>query len=132
MKTLKVSVVTPDGPVLEDTCEMVSCKSKNGELGILPGHIPLVAPLTISSVRLKSGDEENQLAINGGLLEVRPDEVTILAQTAERPDDIDVDRARRAKERAERRLQQSKQDNVDFHRAELALKRAINRLKVAQ
>src|SRR5699024_7956342 len=79
-----------------------------------------------------SGDEENQLAINGGLLEVRPDEVTILAQTAERPEDIDVDRARRAKERAERRLQQSKQDNVDFHGAELALKRAINRLKVAQ
>ncbi|HEX6593648.1 MAG TPA: F0F1 ATP synthase subunit epsilon [Bacillota bacterium] len=131
MKTLKVSVVTPDGPVLEDTCEMVSCKSKNGELGILPGHIPLVAPLTISAVRLKKGDGENQLAIHGGLLEVRPDEVTILAQTAEKPEDIDVQRAREAKERAERLLQ-SKQDNVDFHRAELALKRAINRLKVAK
>ena len=131
MSTLTVSVVTPDGPVLEDDFEMVSCKAENGELGILPGHIPLVAPLTISAVRLKRGTEQEKIAVSGGFLEVRPDKVTILAQTAETAADIDVQRAREAKERAERRLE-SKQDNIDFARAELALKRAINRMSIGQ
>src|SRR5699024_7354906 len=127
MKTLTVSVVTPDGPVLEDTFDMVSCKAESGELGILPGHIPLVAPLTISAVRLKRENQVEQLAVNGGFMEVQPDKVTILAQSAEKPADIDVQRAQEAKKRAERRLQ-SKQDDIDFLRAELALKRAMNRL----
>lgn len=129
MKTLTVSVVTPDGPVLEDEFEMVSCKAENGELGILPRHIPLVAPLTISAVRLKRNNDVMKLAINGGFVEVRPDKVTILAQSAETPESIDVKRAKEAKERAENRLQ-SQLDNVDFHRAELALKRAMNRLDI--
>ncbi|GGJ91842.1 ATP synthase epsilon chain [Lentibacillus kapialis] len=131
MKTLTVSVVTPDGPVLEDGFDMVSCKAENGELGILPGHIPMVAPLTISSVRLKHDDNIKNLAVSGGFLEVRPDNVTILAQTAEKPVDIDVERAEKAKQRAERRLQ-SKQDDVDFQRAASALKRAMNRLDIAR
>ncbi|WP_047981141.1 F0F1 ATP synthase subunit epsilon [Ornithinibacillus contaminans] len=131
MKTLTVSVVTPDGPVLEDTYEMVSCRAENGELGILPGHIPLVAPLAISAVRLKRESSEDQLAINGGFLEVRPDKVTILAQSAEKPSDINVARAEAAKERAESRLL-SKEDHIDRVRAELALRRALNRLKIAQ
>ncbi|WP_066188078.1 MULTISPECIES: F0F1 ATP synthase subunit epsilon [Gracilibacillus] len=130
MKTITVSVVTPDGPVLEEAFEMVSCKAENGELGILPGHIPLVAPLSISGVRLK-GDNPQRVAVSGGFLEVRPDKVTILAQSAERPDDIDVKRARAAKERAESRLQ-AKQDEIDFRRAELALKRALNRIDVVE
>ncbi|UOQ45359.1 F0F1 ATP synthase subunit epsilon [Halobacillus salinarum] len=129
MSTLTVSVVTPDGPVLEGDYEMVSCKAEAGELGILPGHIPMVAPLTISAIRLKGEGDSNRVAVSGGFLEVRPKKVTILAQTAERPSDIDVDRARMAKERAERRMQ-NKQDNIDFKRAEMALKRAINRLEV--
>src|SRR5690625_1037430 len=127
VKTLKVTVVTPDGSVLEDSYEMVSCKSEIGELGILPGHIPLVAPLAISVVRLKQGQEEEKVAVSGGFLEVRPDQVIILAQAAEKGADIDVQRAKEAMARAERRLE-SKQDNIDFLRAELALKRAINRL----
>lgn len=131
MKTLKVSVVTPDGPVLEDNYDMVVCEAEDGEIGILPGHIPLVAPLVISAVRLKHQNKTDNLAVNGGFLEVRPDEITILAQSAEKPSDVNVERARRAKERAERRLQ-SNQDNVDFHRAELALKRALNRLNITQ
>ncbi|MFD2655767.1 MULTISPECIES: F0F1 ATP synthase subunit epsilon [Gracilibacillus] len=130
MNTLTVSVVTPDGPVLEDSFEMVSCKAESGELGILPGHIPLVAPLSISAVRLK-GENPQRIAVSGGFLEVRPDKVTILAQSAERPDDIDIERARAAKERAERRLQ-AKQDEIDFRRAELALKRALNRIDVVE
>lgn len=131
MSTLTVSVVTPDGPVLEDSYEMVSCKAENGDLGILPGHIPLVAPLTISSVRLKNGENLNWIAVNGGFLEVRPDKVTVLAQSAEQPSEINVERAQQAKTRAEQRLQ-SKQDEVDFQRANLALQRAQNRLNMAR
>ncbi|ASN04074.1 F0F1 ATP synthase subunit epsilon [Virgibacillus necropolis] len=131
MKTLTVSVVTPDGPVMEDSFEMVSCKAENGELGILPGHIPLVAPLTISVVRLKRGNDVERIAVSGGFLEVRPDKVTILAQSAEKPSEINVERAEQSKTRAENRLQ-TKQDDIDFQRAELALKRAINRLDTAR
>ncbi|MEQ2528524.1 F0F1 ATP synthase subunit epsilon [Robertmurraya yapensis] len=131
MKTIKVSVVTPDGPVYESDVEMVSTKALSGELGILPGHIPMVAPLQIGAVRLISGGNTEYVAVSGGLLEVRPEQVTILAQAAEVSDNIDVDRALRAKERAENLLHQQKQENIDFKRAELALKRAINRLDVA-
>ncbi len=125
-----MSVVTPSGTVLEDDYEMVICKTKDGELGVLPGHIPLVAPLDIGITRLKINDETYKVAVNGGFMEVRPDKVTILAQSAEKASDIDVARAMEAKKRAERRLQQ-KQENIDFQRAELALKRAMNRLTVA-
>lgn len=131
MKTVKVSVVTPDGPVLEDNVEMVSTKAQSGELGILPGHIPMVAPLKIGAVRLKKGTSTELVAVSGGFLEVRPDQVTILAQSAERAEDIDVARAKLAKERAEKRLE-AKKENIDVLRAELALKRAINRLNIAQ
>ncbi|HLR01219.1 MAG TPA: F0F1 ATP synthase subunit epsilon [Virgibacillus sp.] len=130
MKTLMVSVVTPNGPVLEKEYDMVSCKAISGELGILPGHIPMVAPLTIGPVRLKHDESEDLVAVNGGFLEVRPDKITILAESAEKPSDINVERAENAKKRAENRLHANR-DDIDFQRAELALKRAINRLKVS-
>ncbi|WP_066296801.1 F0F1 ATP synthase subunit epsilon [Bacillus sp. FJAT-29937] len=132
MKTIKVSVVTPDGPVYESDVEMVSTKAQSGELGILPGHIPMVAPLQIGAVRLKNGGNTDFVAVSGGFLEVRPDQVTILAQSAEQADSIDVERAVRAKERAEQRLNEQKRDNIDFKRAELSLQRAINRIKVSE
>jgi F-type H+-transporting ATPase subunit epsilon len=131
MKTVKVNVVTPDGPVYEADVEMVSAKAQSGELGILPGHIPMVAPLQVGAVRLKKEGNTELVAVSGGFLEVRPDQVTILAQAAETAEAIDVERASEAKKRAEQRLQ-AKQDNVDFKRAELALKRAINRLNITQ
>ncbi len=131
LKTLTVSVVTPDGPILEDSYEMVSCKAQSGELGILPNHIPVVAPLVISAVRLKRNNETIRVAISGGFIEVSNNQVTILAQSAESPSDIDVQRARKAKERAERRLK-AKQDDIDFRRAEYALKRALNRLDIVE
>jgi F-type H+-transporting ATPase subunit epsilon len=132
MKTIKVSVVTPDGPVYESDVEMVSTKARTGELGILPGHIPMVAPLQIGAVRLKNGSNTEFVAVSGGFLEVRPEQVTILAQSAEQSSEIDLERALRAKERAEQRLHEKKQENVDFRRAELALQRAINRISVAE
>ncbi|HYK72940.1 MAG TPA: F0F1 ATP synthase subunit epsilon [Pseudoneobacillus sp.] len=132
MKTINVSVVTPDGPVYESDVEMVSTKAQSGDLGILPGHISMVAPLKIGVVRLKKGGSTDLVAVSGGLLEVRPDKVTILAQSAEKSSDIDPERALHAKERAEQRLREAQQANVDFKRAELALQRAINRLSVVE
>jgi F-type H+-transporting ATPase subunit epsilon len=129
---LKIDVVTPDGPVFEGDAEMVSVRAVSGELGILPGHIPLVAPLTINAIRVKKEGKTQVVAVSGGFVEVRPDKVTILAQAAELPEHIDIDRARAAKERAERRLQQAKQDDIDHKRAELALQRAINRMNIAE
>src|SRR5699024_3327199 len=114
-----------------DDYEKLSCKAEGGELGILPGHIPLVAPLTINAVRLKRGNDEDLDAVNGGFLEVRPDKATILAQSAERADDIDIARAEAAKERAAKLLESNNQD-IDVERAKLALNRAMNRLGVAK
>ena len=131
MKTLIVSVVTPDGQVLEDDYEMLSCKAENGELGILPGHIPLVAPLAVDALRLKRENSQDLVAVNGGFIEVRPDKVTVLAQSAEKAADIDVARAERAKERAAKLLE-SKEQGIDMMRAKLALSRAVNRIEVAK
>ncbi|OES44904.1 F0F1 ATP synthase subunit epsilon [Domibacillus iocasae] len=130
MKTFNVNIVTPDGPVVDTNVELVSAKAQSGELGIMAGHVPMVAPLQIGVVRLVTGGKQSELvAISGGFLEVRPDQVTILAQAAEKAENIDVSRAKEAQQRAEQLLQ-SKQENVDFKRAELALKRAINRVNV--
>ena len=130
MNTIKVNIVTPDGPVYESDVEMVIARATSGELGILPGHIPLVAPLKISVVRLKKAGKYELVAVSGGFLEVRPDQITILAQSAETAEHIDVERALRAKERAEKRLHGQHQEHIDFRRAELALQRAMNRLGV--
>ncbi|MBU5594873.1 F0F1 ATP synthase subunit epsilon [Amphibacillus sp. MSJ-3] len=129
-KKLTVEVVTPDGLIVKDECDMVVVHSLQGELGILPGHASLIAPLIISSARLKKDKESMRVAIGGGFVEVDQDHVTLLAQSAETPAAIDVQRAQKAKERAQRRIKQ-KRDQIDFQRAELALKRAINRLNVA-
>lgn len=131
MQTMNVNVVTPDGKVYDGDVEMVSVRAQSGELGILPKHVPLVAPLAIGAVRLKNGSNVELVAVSGGFIEVRPDQVTILAESAELPSDIDVARARAAKERAERRLETAKQEDIDFKRAQLALKRAVNRIEVA-
>ncbi|MGX1262548.1 F-type H+-transporting ATPase subunit epsilon [Rossellomorea marisflavi] len=131
MKTLKVNIVTPDGPVYDSEVDMVSTKAQSGELGILPGHIPMVAPLQIGAVRLKKGGDTELVAVSGGFLEVRPEQVTILAQSAETAEAIDIERAKEAKGRAEGRIQGSR-DDVDFRRAELSLKRAMNRINVSE
>ncbi|RSL31816.1 F0F1 ATP synthase subunit epsilon [Salibacterium salarium] len=131
MSTVSVNVVTPDGAIYEGDVEMVSARAQSGELGILPGHIPLVAPLAVGAVRLKNDSSVNLVSVSGGFIEVRPDNVTILAEAAETPSHIDVDRAQKAKERAEDRLERAKQEEIDFKRAQLALQRATTRLEVA-
>lgn len=131
MKTLTVSVVTPDGLVLEDDYEMISCRAENGELGILPGHIPLVAPLSINEVRLKKDSTESYMSVNGGFLEVRPDKVTILAPSAETAEEIDIRRAEDSRDRAMKRIESAHKE-IDVMRAKLSLSRAMNRIDVSK
>ncbi len=131
MPTLTVNIVTPDGPVYDAQVDMVIAKTVTGEVGILPGHIPMVAPLEIGAVKLKRDGKVEYVAITGGFVEVRPQQVSILTPSAELAESIDVARAKEALRRAEERLQ-SKQDNVDFKRAELALQRAMNRINVKE
>ncbi len=129
MKTITVNIVTPDGPVYDSEVSMVIAVTATGEMGILPGHIPTVAPLGIGAVRLKKENSTELVAVNGGFLEIRPEKVTILAQSAERATEIDLARAQESAKRAEELLQANK-DEIDFKRAELALKRAMNRINV--
>ncbi|HEX7058145.1 MAG TPA: F0F1 ATP synthase subunit epsilon [Bacilli bacterium] len=130
MSTLILEVVTPERKAYSAEANMVVVKGAAGELGILPNHIPLVTPLKIAPVKVKRGNQEELIAVNGGFLEVRKDRVVILAESAELPNEIDVERALAAKARAEKRLQ-GKKDEYDFRRAELALQKAINRLTVS-
>ncbi|MFD0714907.1 F0F1 ATP synthase subunit epsilon [Paenibacillus sp. GCM10027626] len=131
MSTFLLEIVTPERKVYAEDVDMVIVKGTEGEMGILPNHVPLVTPLNIAPVRIKKGRSEEVLAVNGGFVEVRKEKVVILAESAELAGDIDVDRAKAAKQRAEQRLT-GKQDEYDFRRAELALQRAMNRLGVKQ
>jgi F-type H+-transporting ATPase subunit epsilon len=125
---MMLEIVTPERKVYAEEVNMVIARGVEGELGILPHHVPLVTPLKIAPLTVKKDNQERWIAVNGGFMEVRKDKVIILADSAELPEEIDVERAQRAKERAEARM---KSDEYDFRRAELALQRALNRLKVA-
>lgn len=130
MSTFLLEVVTPERKVYAEDVNMVSVKGVEGELGILPNHIPLVTPLKVAPITVKKNGTNELIAVNGGFMEVRKDKVVILAESAELPGQIDIERAQAAKTRAEQRLADHKQDNVDFKRAELALQRALNRIEV--
>ncbi|WP_010302417.1 F0F1 ATP synthase subunit epsilon [Kurthia senegalensis] len=132
MKTTVVNIVTPDGPVYDSEASMVSVRATSGEMGILPGHIPTVAPLAIGVVRVKTPDNKTELvAVSGGFVEIRAEQVTILTPSAEVADSIDLARAKEALKRAEQRVQ-AKQEGIDVKRAELSLNRAINRINVKE
>ena len=130
MSTFLLEIVTPERKVYAEQVNMVSVKGVEGELGILPNHIPLVTPLeNCTDYCEENGLKDEFIAVNGGFMEVRKDKVVILAESAELPEQIDIDRAKAAKERAEKRLAETKQDNVDFKRAEASLQRALNRIE---
>jgi F-type H+-transporting ATPase subunit epsilon len=128
--TFQLEIVTPEKKVVETTAEEIQIPGKNGYLGVLPGHAPLITELAVGEISFRENSTEQRLAVAWGFAEVLPDKVTILAETAERPDEIDVDRARKAKERAEQRLT-SGDTAVDVDRALDALHRAESRLDVA-
>jgi F-type H+-transporting ATPase subunit epsilon len=129
--TLQLEIVTPERLVEKDTVEEVQIPGKNGYLGILPLHAPLITELGVGEIIYKVSGLTRHIAVAWGFAEVLPDRVTILAETAERAEDIDAERARKAKERAEERLR-SASGEVDYQRALTALERANARLDVAE
>ncbi len=127
---LTLEIVTPDRSLVRDEVDEVQVPGSEGYLGILPGHTPLLATLGVGELWYRKGQEKRYLALAGGFVEVLPDRVTILAQTAELAQDIDVARAEASKKRAEDRLAKPSAD-LDAERARLALLRALTRLQVA-
>ncbi|OEH85442.1 F0F1 ATP synthase subunit epsilon [Desulfuribacillus stibiiarsenatis] len=129
MKNYLLEIVTPERKVFSEQVEMLIAKANTGEIGIMAGHTPLVTSLAIGPLRVKKEGLEHLVSVMTGFMEVTPDKVVILAEAAELAEEVDIDRAMRAKERAEQRLRE-KGDKVDFKRAELALQRAVTRMKV--
>lgn len=128
--TFQLEIVTPEKKVVETQAEEIQIPGKNGYLGVLPGHAPLITELAVGEISFRENSTEQHLAVAWGFAEVLPNKVTILAETAERPSEIDVNRARKAKERAEQRLT-SGDTTVDVDRALDALQRAETRIEVA-
>ncbi len=129
---LKLDIVTVERQVFGEEVDMVIAPGVEGELGILPQHAPLITALREGELRIKQGTEERSFAIGGGYLEVLEDQVTVLADSAERAEEIDVARAEAARERAERLLKEGPTDTVDRGMIEGALQRSRVRLKVAR
>jgi F-type H+-transporting ATPase subunit epsilon len=128
--TIQLEIVTPERLVVQDTVAEVQIPGKKGYLGVLPGHAPLITELSVGEISYRINGLTHYLAVAWGFAEVLPTKVTILAETAERAEEIDVERARRAKQKAEQMLHSS-DPNTDFGRALEALKRADVRLDVA-
>lgn len=135
MATIRLEVVSPDrGEILSKDIDMLIVRSTAGELGILPRHARLLTELLPYPIRVKEGASESLVAVGGGFMEVTPEQITILADSAELPEMIDVDRAKAAMKRAEDRVaayrQAARDSDIDIKRAEAALARAKARLLV--
>ena len=129
--TFQLEIVTPEKKVVDTAAEEVQIPGTNGYLGILPGHAPLITELAVGEITYRANGVENHLAVAWGFAEVLADKVTILAESAERPADIDAARAREAKTRAEQRLAGGDTE-VDVERALDALHKAEVRIQVAE
>ena len=138
MATIKLEIVSPERVVYAADIDMLIARSTGGEIGILPKHIPLVTGLEPHAMKIHVDAKEQLIAVAGGFMEVTPDKITVLATAAEEPIAIDINRAQRAYERAQERLQKLREDPeaqasiIDEQRASLALKRAAARLQTAK
>ncbi len=130
-KTLLLEVVTPDRQVVKTEVDIVVMPGVQGQFGVLVNHIPFLSALEIGEMYYRKGGQIEYLFIGGGFAEVTGEKVTVLADSAELGKEIDIERARRAKERAERRLAAGRAADIDWARAEAALRRAMARMKVA-
>lgn len=127
---IDLQIVTPDRLLVHEPVDEVEIPGTLGYFGVLPGHTPMLASLSVGELWYRKGQEKTYLAIAYGFAEVLPDRVTILAQLAERAEEIDVSRAEEAKKRAESRLTQPKAE-IDYERARAALTKSLARLQVA-
>jgi F-type H+-transporting ATPase subunit epsilon len=128
---LDLQIVTPDRLVVREQVDEVQIPGSEGFFGVLPGHTPLLAALAVGELWYRKGAEKTYVSIANGFAEVLPDGVTILAQLAERADEIDADRAAAARTRAEERLAQRHHSEIDYERARLALAKSLSRLQVS-
>lgn len=132
-ENIRLEVVTPEYSVVSEEAQIVMAPGELGEFGVLSGHTPFMTSLKIGAVKYEdAGGTERFVFVSGGFAEALPDRVTILADSAERRRDIDLDRAKSAMERAERRLAKEGDEEIDFVRAKAALMRAVNRLRLAE
>ena len=127
---LLLEIVTPQGLVFSEEVDEVTASGSEGEFGVLPGHVPFVTTLKIGMLTCKKGTESKFFFVNWGYAEVGADKVMVLADSAERSEEIDIERARAAMKRAEERLK--KAEEVDFVRAESSLERAVTRVQIVE
>ncbi|MBI4161227.1 MAG: F0F1 ATP synthase subunit epsilon [Acidobacteria bacterium] len=128
-RAIRIEVVTPERRVLAEEVQEVVLPGEMGYFGVLPGHAPLLSALVVGEVMYRAGVRARFLAVGDGFAEVLPDRVSVLVRTAERAEEIDVERARRSLERAQERLREWKRD-LDFARARSSLQRAFVRIRV--
>jgi len=128
---LTLEIATPTRQVVAETVDEIVIPGSEGYFGVLPGHVAFLTTLGIGELMYRIGSDEHYLAVAGGFAEVRNDKVIVLADTAERPEEIDRTRAERARERAERRLSGRVEEEVDYERALAALARALVRILTA-
>ncbi len=128
---LLFEVVTPDRKLLSAEADVVVLPGVEGQFGVLHGHVPFLSALDVGEMYYRDGGKTEYLSVSGGFAEVTGKKVTIVAEAAELGREIDIERARKAMERAEKRLAQARTDDIDWARAEAALRRAMMRRKVA-
>ena len=127
---LKLDIVTPYGLILSEDVEEVTCTGSEGDFGVLPGHVPFFTTLKVGMLAYKKGNATKYVFVNWGYAEVGPDRVMVLADSAEKSEDIDPDRAKAAMKRAEERLK--KTEEFDFARSSSSLERAVARVQIAE
>ncbi len=130
--TFKLTVVSPERLVVSAEVEEAQVPGKNGYLGILPGHAPMMTELDIGELSYRQGDLTGYLAVTWGYCEVLSDQVIVLAERAERAEEVDRERAQAAMERARKRLSNLQDPEIDFLRASISLQRALIRVRVSQ
>jgi F-type H+-transporting ATPase subunit epsilon len=127
---IQLTIVTPERSLVNEQVDELQIPGAEGYLGVLPGHAPLFTELKVGELSYRKGNDWTSLAVAWGFAEVLPEQVRVLAETAERAQEIDLERALRAKERAEQRLSKGG-EGIDYDRARIALQRALIRIQVA-
>jgi F-type H+-transporting ATPase subunit epsilon len=130
--TIHLEIVTPERLAYSDEVDAVVLPGSEGELGVLPHHAPLVSTLGVGELRIRKGGAEESFAIVGGFLQVRPDKVVVMAETADMASEIDLEKAQEARREAERALETGYSEGADLSAARAALQQALLRIRVAE
>jgi len=130
--SIQLEIVTPERLAYSDTVDSVVLPGTEGELGVLPHHAPLVSMLGVGELRIRKGGQEESFAIVGGFLQVRPDKVVVMAETADMASEIDLEKAQEARREAERAIESGYQEGADLAAARAQLQQALLRIRVAE